>query len=125
MLHDESVAIEGQAPEKREYRRYKILFPVTIRVDDEDIVAVCRDASVGGALIAAQAPVELGATVVARFRVSTELRDERTITATVVRQELSTDEMQLAFPYRIALDFDEPLPDLLDDLERRSSIPDA
>ena len=107
--------------EKREYRRYPIFFPVTLRIGDEEIVGVCRDASAGGVLVAASTPVEPGATVVARFRTSTELRDERTIAGKIVRQDLSSEEMQLAFPYLIALEFDEPVPDLLDDLEAKSA----
>lgn len=107
--------------DKREYRRYRIFFPVTLRVGEEDIVGVCRDASAGGVLIAAATPVEPGAHVVARFRTSTDLRDEKTIQATVVRQELSGEEMQLAFPYCIALEFASPAPDLMDDLEARST----
>jgi len=106
--------------EKREYQRYKIFFPVTLRIGDEEIVGVCRDASAGGVLIAASTPVEPGADVVARFRVSTDLRDERTIEAKVVRQELSGEEMQLAFPYCIALEFKTPAPQLVEDLEARS-----
>lgn len=93
---------------------------MTIRVGDEDIVGVCRDASAKGVLIAASMPVEPGATVVARFRTSTDLRDERTLEAKVVRQELSSEEMQLAFPYCIALEFANPDPDLIADLEARS-----
>lgn len=112
--------VGSEAEEKREYRRYKMLFPVTLRVGEEEIVGVCRDASAGGVLVAASAPVEPGATVVARFRVSTELRDERTIEAKVVRQELSEGELQLAFPYCIALEFTSPVTDLLDDLEVHS-----
>jgi hypothetical protein len=106
--------------EKREYVRYKIFFPVTLRVGEEEIVGVCRDASAKGVLIAASTPVEPGAKVVARFRTSTDLRDERTLEARVVRQELSGEEMQLAFPYCIALEFAQPDPELLADLETRS-----
>src|SRR5688572_15683716 len=106
--------------EKREYRRYKIFFPVTLRIGEEEIVGVCRDASAKGVLIAASTPVEPGASVVARFRTSTDLRDERTLEARVVRQELSTEEMQLAFPYCIAIEFAKPDPDLIADLEARS-----
>jgi len=106
--------------EKREYRRYKIFFPVTLRIGEEEIVGVCRDASAKGVLIAASTPVEPGATCVARFRTSTELRDERTLEAKVVRQELSGEEMQLAFPYSIALEFTKPDPELIADLEARS-----
>lgn len=112
---------EQKREEKRAYTRYEILFPVTLHVGDEDIVGVCRDASPKGVLVAAATPVEPGATVVARFRVSPDIRDERTIEATVVRQELSEGELELAFPYCIALEFKEPVPDLLDDLEARST----
>lgn len=115
------VGVGTEHEEKREYRRYKIFFPVTLRIGDEEIVGVCRDASVGGVLIAASTPVEPGANVIARFRTSTDLRDERTIEAKVVRQELSGEEMQLAFPYCIALEFEAPAPDLLEDLESRST----
>jgi hypothetical protein len=107
--------------EKRRYQRYKIFFPVTLRIGGEDIVALCRDASAGGVLVAAERPVEPGAEVVARFRTSTDLRDERTIPAKVVRQELSNEEMQLAFPYCIALEFAKPDPELIADLEARST----
>jgi hypothetical protein len=110
----------SQEEEKRTYLRYRLLFPVTLTVADEEVVGVCRDASAGGALIAASAPLEPGAEVVARFRVSGELRDERTIRARVVRQELSEGDLQLAFPYCIALEFASPAPDLLDDLGARS-----
>jgi hypothetical protein len=108
------------ASEKREYRRYKIFFPVTIRIGEEEIVGVCRDASAKGVLIAASTPVEPGAACVARFRTSTDLRDERTLEARVVRQELSSEEMKLAFPYCIALEFAKPDPELVADLEARS-----
>ena len=122
---DPAVGESRQSDERhadhREYTRYKIFFPVTLRIGDEEIVGVCRDASAGGVLVAASTPVEPGARVTARFRVSTELRDERTIDGSVVRQELSVDEMQLAFPYCIAIEFSAPVPDLLDDLEARSS----
>ena len=111
----------GPSAEKREYTRYKIFFPVTLRIGEEEIVGVCRDASAGGVLIAASTPVAPGAEVVARFRTSTDLRDERTIPAKVVRQELSGEEMQLAFPYCIALEFVSPDDELIADLEARSS----
>ncbi len=117
----EAAKVEQEREEKRAYTRYKMLFPVTLHVGEEDIVGVCRDASVRGILVAASTPVEPGAKVIARFRVSADIRDERTIDAKVVRQELSEGELELAFPYCIALEFDQPIPDLLDDLEARST----
>lgn len=112
------------APEKRGYRRYTLFFPVTLRVGtvdhagEEEVVGVCRDASAGGVLVAAATPLEPGASVVARLRISSDLRDERTIEGTIVRQELSDGEMRLAFPYSIAVEFLEPAPDLPELLEQ-------
>lgn len=107
--------------EKRRYRRYHLLFPVTLTVGSEEIVGLCREASSGGALIAASALLEPGAEVIVRFRLSAELRDERTVHARVVRQELSEDELQLAFPYCIAVEFADPEPDLPDALGAHSA----
>jgi hypothetical protein len=113
--------VPADEADKREYRRYQIFFPVTLTIGDEEVVGVCRDASAGGVLVAASRPAPPGAKVIARFRTSTELRDERTIEATVVRQDLSEGEMQLAFPYCIALEFTSAAPELVADLDVRSA----
>ncbi len=107
--------------EKRTYKRYDLLFPVTLSANEAEVVGVCRQAGAGGALISASAPVEPGAEVVVRFRLSADLRDERTVKASVVRQELTEGELALAFPYCIAVEFAEPDPDLLDDLGAHST----
>jgi len=108
------------ADEKRTYQRYKIWFPVTILIGKREVWAICRDASSGGFLLSAESPVEVGQNVRARFKVSPRARAERMVSAKVVRTEASVGELMLAFPYRAALEFTKPVPDLLDELARFS-----
>lgn len=106
--------------EKHAYQRYALLFPVTLTSGAEEVVGVCRQAGADAALVSASGPLEPGAEVVVRFRVSAELRDERTVQGRVVRQELTEGELALAFPYCVSVEFASPDPDLLDDLGAHS-----
>lgn len=111
-------------PEKRTFLRYPRWFPVTLtalgdRIDGEDAVtsapigAICRDASAGGILVSSLAPFSVGAKVEARFRVSRRPGTAEHVTAAmVVRSDTSGDEAVLAFPFRLALRFLTPLPEL-------------
>lgn len=103
--------------ERRNYRRYAIWFPVTIEVAPTQVWGICRDASAGGVLVSSVSAIEIGARVVARFKV-TPRGPERALAATVVRELANRDELHLAFPHRIALEFECPADDLLDELER-------
>jgi hypothetical protein len=93
---------------------------VTLIIGRKEIWAICRDASSGGFLLSAESPLDVGAKVTARFKVSPRARIERTVIAKVVRTEASVGELMLAFPYRAALEFEKAVPDLLDDLSRFS-----
>lgn len=106
--------------EKRSYQRYEISFPVTVVHGKREVWAICRDASSGGFLLSSESPIDVGAKVKARFKVSPRSRAERSVAAVVVRQEASVGDPMLAFPYRAALEFSEPVPDLLDELARFS-----
>lgn len=104
------------SPEKRSYQRYTIWFPLTLKLPDREIWAICRDASPGGVLISAVTPLEKGTKLELHFRVTPGNDQERIVPASVVRQELNRDELVLAFPYRLALEFTSPMQDLLDEL---------
>ncbi len=106
--------------EKRSYQRFNIWFPVTLVVGEQEVWAICRDASPGGFLLSAAAPIDVGAKVKARFKVSPQSPSERIVDATAVRQEGSVGELMLAFPYRAAFEFASPMPDLLEELTRFS-----
>lgn len=103
--------------ERRNYRRYAIWFPVTIHVESSDVWGICRDASPGGVLVSTVTAIEVGARVSATFRVRPD-GPERSLGANVVREVANRDELHLAFPHRVALEFDQPADDLLAELER-------
>jgi hypothetical protein len=107
---------ETPVSEKRQYRRYEIWFPVTLAVGEREVWAICRDVSPAGVLVSAVTPLEVGTTASARFRLRPSAEGETVATATVVRAELNRDELVLAFPYRIALEFAAPLQGLLEEL---------
>jgi hypothetical protein len=70
--------------------------------------------------VSAESALDVGTKLVARFKVSPRARSERILPAKVVRHESSAGELMLAFPYRAALEFANPVHDLLDDLARFS-----
>ena len=101
------------ANEKRQYNRLAIWFPVTILSGGREIWAICRDASPGGVLVSAVSSIAIGEKVEARFKVRRAAETEWTAPATVVRHEATEDEMVLAFPFRLALEFVSPIEELL------------
>lgn len=106
--------------DRRAYRRVELWFPVTLAFDEEVVLGLCQDVSAGGILVAAMSVVPVGAKTVARFRTSPELRDERTISGTIVRQEMTTGKLMLAFPFLVAVQFDETVEDLVDEVAAQS-----
>lgn len=110
----------GLFPEKRTFRRYSLWFPVTLLADGREVWAICRDASAGGILVSSAAPLEPGTRVIATFRVAPEGAPERTASAVVVRSAINEGELVLAFPHRLGLRFDHPLPELPQDLEQHA-----
>ena len=106
--------------DKRAYHRFAIWFPITFATDTREVWAICRDASSGGLLVSAESPLAVGTKLTARFKVSPRARGERVVEARVVRHEMASGELMLAFPYRVAVEFAKPVHDLLDDLARFS-----
>ncbi len=115
---------DGVVTEKRAYRRYPIWFPVTIHLahggGEREVWAICRDASARGVLVSAIAPIDVGTAVTARFRVHSAKSPERTIRSRVVREESPEEELTLVFPSRFALEFEEPVALLVDELAAQS-----
>jgi hypothetical protein len=107
-------------PEKRTFRRYARWFPVTLRVGEQSVWAICRDASEGGILVSSSMPVEIGLECALSFKIRPSEPAEHIVHASVVRAETNDDELMLAFPFRIGLRFVKPVPELLDELQRAS-----
>ena len=121
-------------PEKRNFVRYALWFPVTLcpvvsgdpaRPARREVWAICRDASAGGMLVSAAAPLDAHQPVTARFRLAID-GEEHIAEGEVVRAEANDGELMLAFPFRVGLKFVPPLVDLPNELRERLGLgPDA
>ena len=108
--------------DRRTHHRYAIWFPVTVtRHDDKAVWSICRDASAGGVLISAVAPLDVGEKVTLSFRLGIH-EPEHKIDARVIRNIDNDDELLLAFPFRLALEFVERDDTLPAALQRRAEI---
>jgi hypothetical protein len=90
---------------------------VRVTATEVDGIAVNRDISAGGMLIALSARLELGAAVEVRFSVPTANDGERVLRGKVVRIEDNTEDPDGMWPYRMAVAFDDTDPDLIPVLE--------
>jgi hypothetical protein len=113
--------------DRRTHHRYPIWFPVTVeRRDGKPVWSICRDASAGGVMISAVAPLDVAETVTLSFRLDLK-EPERRIDARVIRTIDNDDELLLAFPFRLALEFidrDDTLPAALQRRAERGSNPE-
>ena len=124
--------------EKRVYVRYVRWFPVTLspaegtgpvrsssrpppsdagvpsskRLGSGKIGAICRDASTGGMLVSSPVLLETDRRITCSFRISLQDSIDFSIEGRVVRGERNVDDLELVFPFRIAISFEPPLPDI-------------
>lgn len=108
--------------EKRSYQRYRLWFPVTLTTEDREIWAICRDASAGGIQVSSVLPLTRGTRVKARFRVSATDTRGRNVRAEIIRSESNDGELLLAFPFRLGLRFEHPLPELPEELAQHAGL---
>jgi hypothetical protein len=98
--------------EKRAFRRRCIWFPVTLETGRGDVWAVARDAAPGGILISSAGALAVGTDVTVAFRVAPDDATEKRVLGKVVRLEPHRNDGGGAWPHRIAIEFNEPLPEL-------------
>lgn len=113
------------ANDRRRFHRYELWFPVTLEVAGRAIWSICRDVSRRGILVSARQSIPRETPLIARFRITPTDEEERAVGATVVRCEQNPSELVLAFPWRLAIQFenlDEALGELL---ERAGTPPDT
>jgi hypothetical protein len=126
-MTSEAPKAESRVPdsfhEQRGFTRYALWFPVRISVTDApELGAICRDASASGILVSSPRALEKGVKVTLRFRVAREGAVNREVDAEVVRSSTNDDDLVLAFPYRLALRFASPIPELPDELASRVGV---
>ncbi len=95
--------------ERREHTRHAVWFPVSIESPAGEGVAITHDASSGGLLVSCPGSLEVGAVVTVTFRIRKDEPEHR-VKGKVVRIIPTGDEGPWRF--RIALGFDEPMPEL-------------
>jgi hypothetical protein len=106
------------AAERRGYPRHAVWFPV--QVDGEDLgiaVGATKDASATGLALEANGGFTIGAPVRLTFRVSTH-EPLRHVDATIVRCHR---EPMAEWPWRLAVEFEDPLPHIEPDLRREAT----
>jgi hypothetical protein len=98
--------------ERRQYSRYVLWFPVTLVTTEGKIAAICRDVSSGGMLVSAAIVVPPDSALSCRFRLSAEASDELVTRGRVIRCERNVDDLELVFPFRVAISFDPRKPEI-------------
>jgi hypothetical protein len=99
-------------PERRTYARYVIWFPVTLRTHDLEVGTICRDASSGGLLVSSPVEIMPETSVTCEFRLSLEAKTDLSAMGVLVRAERNANDLELVFPFLLAVAFDPPRADI-------------
>ena len=105
--------------ERRDSERFEVWFPVQLQAAAESgkqRITMSRDVSARGILLSAATKVEPGAKVVVTFRILPDEPTERTLQGRIVRVESNTDDVDGLWPLRLAVEFDEPVFELAEQL---------
>ena len=90
----------------REKERFTVWFPMKIQLEgDEEGVAVSRNMSEKGILMASAAKLEPGTPVTVTFRLGQG--DESTVKGRIVRREENDEDPDGLWPHRVAVEFEE------------------
>lgn len=104
--------------ERREAKRHALWVPIQVEAgSDVNMLAVSRNISLSGVLVIVGAKLDEGARVTLTIAVPTE-NEERELAGEIVRVEVNEEDPDGLWRYRLAIRFDEPVPDLEPVLER-------
>ncbi|MBX3131205.1 MAG: PilZ domain-containing protein [Polyangiaceae bacterium] len=95
---------------RRTNDRYEVWLPVKVDALKEGI-AITHDASATGALMLTASTIDEGAEIEVAIKLP-ESDVPKRVTGRVVRVEPNTDDPHGLWPHRMAITFDEPLPEL-------------
>jgi c-di-GMP-binding flagellar brake protein YcgR len=99
--------------ERRDRERYRVWFPMqVVKESGEEATAITYDVSVGGLLMASPGRLEIDARVELRFRVAETDAAAVVVHGRVVRLEPRQEGDDGPWRHRMAVQFDEPRPDL-------------
>jgi hypothetical protein len=93
-----------------------------VRVDAlAEGVGVSHNISTRGLLMVTASVVEIGALISVTFRIPSDAPEERTVVGRVIRVERNDADPLGLWPHRMAIEFDEPVPELEPLLEEAES----
>lgn len=99
--------------ERRKAKRFRAWFPMRIEPTDAgEHIAVSRNISSVGLLMATATKLELGAPVTLRFRMAPAGPPEHVVPGTIVRFLSNEEDPDGLWPHKVAVEFDEPDPKL-------------
>jgi hypothetical protein len=98
--------------DRRTYVRYVLWFPVTLITSQGTVGAICRDVSSGGMLLSCAANLPADSLTTCRFRLSQDAGDEIVVRGRVLREDRNADDLELVFPFRVAIEFEAPRNDI-------------
>jgi len=99
--------------ERRQHSRHVVWFPVHVDAGDlGEGVAVSKNVSQSGILVASADRFAIGAPVKVAFRVLPVDKEPRRVEGTIVRTLQNTDDPHGPWPFRMAVEFDESIPEL-------------
>ena len=111
----------------RRHERYQLWFPVTLDEGATDALAVSVNASVSGILLATTESFAEGTRVRITFQIDPPAGEKRTVEGTTVRVDPNENDPHGYWKHRVAIAFDEELPELetllQDTIKRRSVLP--
>lgn len=107
-------------------QRYAIWFPIKLEHQGSgEVIAISRNMSTSGLLLATASNIEVGAPVTIRFRAHVGDESEQELSGVIVRREDNAEDPGGLWPHRIAVQFQELAPDLAPLLEELGSELDA
>jgi len=98
---------------RRGARRFEVWFPIEIESETTDRdVAISKDVSPKGILLATPTRVEVGAEVKIRFTLSSPKPVEHVVEGVIVRVERKHKQAEDIWRYQVAVQFDQEIPEL-------------
>jgi len=98
---------------RRSARRFEVWFPLEIESETTTReVAISRDVSQKGILLATPSRVAVGAEVRVKFTLSDPDPVEHEVEGVIVRVERNDQDPHALWRYKVAVQFDDELPDL-------------
>lgn len=103
--------------DRRGGERHLAWFPIRVEGDDvEEGMAIAKNVSRGGLLLASPQKLVIGAPVKLALHLDPERGEPREVQGTIVRMETNDEDPDGMFPHRIGVEFDDPDPELLGEI---------